>query len=173
MKNEGLVLYKLIILYMLKRSNYPLTVSQISQFILGFNSSAFFDLQIGLNELVASDFIHPNTERNHTFYELTEQGLEAVNRFEFKIDDKIKLAILNYLKDQKIELRNESAISSDYYPSGNEFIVKCSIKEKKQTLLEIKLAVPTKEQAIHICDTWKDKNEEIYQYLITEIWQES
>ena len=47
--------------------------------------NAFFDLQIGLNELVASDFIHPNTERNHTFYELTEQGLEAVNRFEFKI----------------------------------------------------------------------------------------
>lgn len=173
MTNEGLVLYKLIILYMLKRSNYPLTVSQISQFILSFNSTAYFDLQIGLNELVNSEFIKPNVERNHTFYELTEQGLEAVNRFEFKIEDSIKTEILNYLKDQKIELRNESAISSDYFPSGNEFLVKCSIKERKQTLLEIKIAVPTKEQAIHICDTWKDKNEEIYQYLMTEIWQDT
>ena len=171
MTSEGLVLYKLIILYMLDRVEFPLTVSQISQFILDFNSTAFFDLQIALNEMVESDFIKPRTERNHTLYEITEQGEEAVERFEFKIDDSIKMDILNYLRDQKIELRNESAISSDYYPSGKEYIAQCSIKEKNQTLLEIKISVPTQEQAIHICDSWKDKNEEIYQYLITEIWQ--
>ena len=80
---------------------------------------------------------------------------------------------MNYLKEQKIELRNESAISSDYYPSNNnEYIAQCSIKERNQTLLEIKITVPTQEQAIHICDSWKEKNEEIYQYLITQIWQD-
>ncbi len=173
MTNEGLVLYKLMVLYMLERVDFPLTVSQISQFILDFNPSAFFDLQIALNELVDNDFIKPRTERNHTLYEITEQGKEAVELFEFKIADSIKMDILNYLRDQKIELRNESAISSDYYPSGKEYIAQCSIKERNQTLLEIKISVPTQEQAIHICDSWKDKNEEIYQYLITEIWQES
>ena len=173
MTSEGLVLYKLMILYMLDRVDFPLTNSQISDFILGFNTSAALHLQIALNELADNDFIKPRTERNHTLYEITEQGKEAVELFEFKIADSIKMDILNYLKEQKIELRNESAISSDYYPSGNEYIAQCSIKERNQTLLEIKISVPTKDQAIHICDSWREKNEEIYQYLISEIWQES
>lgn len=172
MTSEGLVLYKLMVLYMLDRVDFPLTTSQISDFILEFNSSAALHLQIALSELVDNDFIKSRTERTHTLYEITEQGKEAVELFEFKIADSIKMDILSYLKEQKIELRNESAISSDYYPSGNEYIAQCSIKERSQTLLEIKISVPTKEQAIHICDSWHEKNEEIYQYLITQIWQE-
>lgn len=172
MTSEGLMLYKLMILYMLNRVDFPLTTSQISQFILDKGYTNYFNLQIAQNELVENDFIKPNYERNHALYEITEQGKEAIELFEFKISDAIKMDILNYLKEQKIELRNESAISSDYYPSNNEYIAQCSIKERNQTLLEIKITVPTQDQAIHICDSWKQKNEEIYQYLIATVWQQ-
>ncbi|MGN0495010.1 MAG: DUF4364 family protein [Lachnospiraceae bacterium] len=173
MANDTFMLYKLMILYMLDRVDFPLTESQISQFILDKGYTNYFNLQIAINELCEIDFIRPNIERNHSLYEITEQGKEAIELFEFKISDPIKLDILKYLKEQKIELRNESAISSDYYPSNNnEYIAQCSIKERNQTLLEIKITVPTQEQAIHICDSWKEKNEEIYQYLITQIWQD-
>lgn len=172
MLNEGLVLYKLMILYMLDRVDFPLTSSQISQFILDKGYTTYFNLQISINELIENDFIKPTIERSHALYEITEQGKEAIELFEFKISDAIKLDILNYLKEQKIELRNESAISADYYPSNNEYIAQCSIKERNQTLLEIKLAVPTQEQAVHICDSWRDKSEEIYQYLIQKVWQD-
>lgn len=172
MSSDTFMLYKLMILYMLDRVDFPLTESQISQFILDQGYTNYFNLRIAINELVEIDFIRPTQERNHSLYEITEQGKEAIELFEFKISDPIKLDILNYLKEQKIELRNESLISSDYYPSNNEYIAQCSIKERNQTLLEIKIAVPTQEQAIHICDSWKEKNEEIYQYLITQVWQE-
>mgnify|MGYP004496646929 CR=1 FL=1 len=171
MSSDTFMLYKLMILYMLDRVDFPLTESQISQFVLDKGYTNYFNLQIAIKELVEIDFIRPTPERNHSLYEITEQGKEAIELFEFKISDPIKLDILNYLKDQKIELRNESLISSDYYPSNNEYIAQCSIKERNQTLLEIKIAVPTQEQAIHICDSWKEKNEEIYQYLITQVWQ--
>ena len=171
MSSDTFMLYKLMILYMLDRVDIPLTESQISQFVLDKGYTNYFNLQIAIKELVEIDFIRPTPERNHSLYEITEQGKEAIELFEFKISDPIKLDILNYLKDQKIELRNESLISSDYYPSNNEYIAQCSIKERNQTLLEIKIAVPTQEQAIHICDSWKEKNEEIYQYLITQVWQ--
>ncbi len=171
MTTEGFVLYKLMILYMLDRVDFPLTNSQISQFILGKEYTSYFNLQIAINELIENDFIKLSVERNHSLYEITEQGKEAIQLFEFKISDAIKLDILTYLKEQKIELRNESAISSDYYPSNNEYIAQCSIKERNQTLLEIKLAVPTQEQAIQVCDSWREKSEKIYQYLIQEIWQ--
>lgn len=172
MTNDSLMLYKLMILYMLDRVDFPLTESQISQFILENNYTTYFNLQITIKELTEIDFIRPTLERNHSLYEITEQGKEAIEIFEFKISDPVKLDILKYLKEQKIELRNESAISSDYYPSNNEYIAQCSIKERNQTLLEIKISVPTQEQAIHICDSWKEKNEEIYQYLITKVWQD-
>lgn len=170
MTDDGLILYKLIILYMLDRVDFPLTGSQISQFILDKGYTDYFTLQVAINDLNEMDFIKPTAERNHTLYEITEQGKEAVELFEFKINYPIKMDILNYLKEQKIELRNESAIYSDYYPSNNEYVAQCSIKERNQTLLEIKITVPTQDQAIHICDSWRDKNEEIYQYLITEMW---
>ncbi len=172
MANDTFMLYKLMILYMLDRVDFPLTEAQISQFILDKGYTSYFNLQIVISELTEIDFIRPTKERNHSLYEITEQGKEAIELFEFKISDPVKLDILNYLKEQKIELRNESAISSDYYPSNNEYIAQCSIKERNQTLLEIKLTVPTQEQAIHICDSWREKSEEIYQYLITQVWQD-
>ena len=84
MTSEGFVLYKLIILYMLNRVDFPLSVSQISQFILELNSNAFFDLQIALNEMVENDYIKPHTKRNHTIYEITEQGMETIKLLDFK-----------------------------------------------------------------------------------------
>ncbi|MDE5778753.1 MAG: DUF4364 family protein [Lachnospiraceae bacterium] len=170
MTSEAILLYKLMILYMLNRVDFPLTGAQISQFILDRGYTNYFTLQLSLNELIENDFIKPTLERNHSLYEITEQGKEAVELFEFKVSDSIKIDILDYLKEQKIELRNESAISADYYPLNNEYVTQLSIKERNQTLLEIKLMVPTKEQAIHICDSWQDKSEEIYTYLITQVW---
>lgn len=170
MTSEAILLYKLMILYMLDRVDFPLTGAQISQFILDRGYTNYFTLQLSLNELIENDFIKPTLERNHSLYEITEQGKEAVELFEFKVSDSIKIDILDYLKEQKIELRNESAISADYYPLNNEYVTQLSIKERNQTLLEIKLMVPTKEQAIHICDSWQDKSEEIYTYLITQVW---
>ena len=171
MTDEG-ILYKLMILYMLNRVNFPLTGSQISQFILNKKYTDYFNFQITINELIETDFIKPTVERNHSLYEITEQGKEAIELFEFQISDAIKMDIEDYLQEQKIELRNESAISSDYYPSNNEYIAQCSIKERNKTLLEIKLSVPTQEQAIHICDSWRNKSEDIYQYLVQEIWMD-
>ena len=172
MTSEGLMLYKLMILYMLNRVDFPLNDSHITKFILEKDYTNYINLHIALSELVDNDFIKATSERNHFLYEITEQGKEAVELFEFKISDPIKMDILNYLQEQKIELRNESAISSDYYPSNGEYIAQCSIKERNQTLLEIKISVPSQEQAAHICDAWREKNEEIYQYLISTVWQD-
>ena len=55
MTSEGLVLYKLMILYMLDRVDFPLTGSQISQFILDKGYTTYFNLQIALNELIEND----------------------------------------------------------------------------------------------------------------------
>ena len=48
---EPLALYKLIILYMLDKVNFPLTSAQISEFILEKEYTTFLTLQQAISEL--------------------------------------------------------------------------------------------------------------------------
>ena len=48
---ETFTLYKLIVLYMLDRVDFPLTTSQISEFILDKGYTTYFRLQSALAEL--------------------------------------------------------------------------------------------------------------------------
>lgn len=54
---EAFKLYKLIILYMLDKVDFPLTNSQISEFILNEGYTTYFKLQQALSELLDSGFI--------------------------------------------------------------------------------------------------------------------
>ena len=50
---EAFTLYKLIILYMLDKVDFPLTNSQISEFVLDKGYTDYFKLQQALSELAA------------------------------------------------------------------------------------------------------------------------
>ena len=50
MMTEALTLYKLMILYMLERVDFPLTNSQISEFILDKGYTNYFAVQQAVNE---------------------------------------------------------------------------------------------------------------------------
>ena len=49
---KSFTLYKLIILYMLNEVDFPLTNSQISEFILDEGYTNYFKLQLALSELL-------------------------------------------------------------------------------------------------------------------------
>ena len=51
---DSFALYKLIILYMLKKVDFPLTTAQISEFILDKGYTSFFKLQETLSEMLES-----------------------------------------------------------------------------------------------------------------------
>ena len=57
---EAFTLYKLIILYMLDKVDFPLTNSQISEFVLDKGYTDYFKLQQALSELADGGLI-PNT----------------------------------------------------------------------------------------------------------------
>ena len=61
---ETFTLYKLIILYMLNKVDFPLTTAQISEFILDKGYTTFFKLQSTLSEMIESDLIVSETTHN-------------------------------------------------------------------------------------------------------------
>ena len=170
--SEPSTLYKLIILYMLKRIDFSLTNAQISSFILDQGYTNYFTLQSVLSELTESQLIHMETIQNTSFYTITQEGENTLGFFENNISRAIRDDIDHFLKENKLELRNEVAVIADYYRNtAGEFSVRCRVREKESDLIDLTLTVPDETQAKAICQHWKKKCQDVYAYLMKELMQ--
>jgi len=168
---EALMLYKLIILYMLDRTDYTMTNSLISDFVVGKGYTTLFNLHEVLSELIDNHFISTQTIRDTIHYKITDSGEEALSYFENHLSLEIKQEILDYLTQEKISVKNESEIYADYYyKDANWYTVECVIKDRKETLMDLKFDVPGKSQAETICNNWRSKSSGIYDYLVNQLW---
>lgn len=171
MTQDPLTLYKLIVLYMLDMVNFPMTKSQIGDFMLGKEYTRFLTLQQVLAELEETAMISSKTKGNRTYLSITEEGKSTLNFFENRISNEIKEDIQNYINENKWDMKNEVSITSQYYKStGSEYVAELAAKEKGTDLVYIKLSVPTEAAATAICDNWQTKNQEIYKYLTEQLF---
>ena len=168
---EPLTLYKLIVLYMLDRVNFPLTKAQVADFITGKEYTNFLTLQQAISELIDAGLIVADSIRNRTHLSITKDGQETLSFFENRISSAIKADINTFFNENELELRNEVSVLADYYKStSGEFEAHLIAKDKNINLVEITMSVPVEETAAAICDNWQKKNEEIYQYLIEQLF---
>ena len=159
--SEAFTLYKLIVLYMLEKVDFPLTNGQISEFILEKGYTSYFTLQQAISEMVTAGFIREESTHNRTLYHLTEEGSETIQFFKSNISPAIR-------KD--VELKNEVSVKADYYPnSANEYSVRCQIFESGSTLLDLTVSVPTEEEAISVTNNWGKRNQEIYAQIMANL----
>lgn len=166
MNQEPLTLYKLIVLYLLDQVTFPLSKTQIGDFILEKEYTSFLTLQQVLNELVETGLASAKTLVNRTHLQITNEGKATLSYFGNRVSDAIKSDVRDYLKRNELEMRNESSIQGNYYKAVNgEYETELTAVDKDVNLVTIRLSVPTEELAISICDNWQKKNKEIYQYL--------
>lgn len=169
--SDPLTLYKLIVLYMLNRVSFPLTAAQISDFILTREYTNFLTLQQVIRELTDTGLVDARTVRNRTQLLLTKDGKQTLDFFFQQISASIRQEIDEYLKENEMELRNEVSILADYYKStSGEYEAHLKAKEGNVTLVDLIISVPVEETAAAICDNWQKKNQEIYQYLIEQLF---
>ena len=170
MNEEPDMMYKLMILYMLDKVNFPLSNSQISSFVLGREYTTYFTLQNTLNTLIDDNFIHAAIYKNSTQYSLTESGKYAIDQFASKLSSSIKEDIDTYLTDNKYDFRCEINTITNYYQSGfGDYIAECKVNEGNASLIEIKLSVPSEEDAKIICNKWQNNNQDIYEYIMHKL----
>ena len=74
MASQYLTLYKMIVLYMLNRSDVTLSKSQIYDFILENEYTTFLTLQEVFGEMRDQKLVVEKTSRNRTYLELTDEG---------------------------------------------------------------------------------------------------
>ena len=166
----SLTLYKLIVLYMLRRIEFSMTLSQISDFVLGKGYTDYFTLVTSLGELEDAGLVHTETIRNSTYYTITPEGEETVGYFGNRISPELREDIVRYLKENRVRLRNETAVQSDYSRlASGEYEVRCRIREYEKVMIDLRMTVPEKAQAQTMADRWKTKSDDVYVYLMQEL----
>lgn len=171
MNTEALTLYKLIILYMLNKVDFPLTKAQVGDFIFEKEYTNFLTLQQAIAELIDSKMIAAKPIGNRTHLLITEEGVSTLSFFGNRISDAIKDDVKQYMHDHELTLRNEVSILTNYYKStSGDYEAHLSAKEKDEELIHLMLSVPTEDTAAAVCDNWQKYNQEIYQYLISKLF---
>ena len=108
----------------------------------------------------------PDLFTNH----LTEEGSETIQFFINKLSPAIRDDIDAFFKEHKYELKNDVSVKADYFPNANqEFSVRCQIIENNASLMELVLTVPSEHEAEAITNNWRQKNEEIYAFLMKNL----
>ncbi len=164
---ETQTLYKLIILYMLDKVNFPLSNAQLSEFILEKEYTDYFTLQQVVSDLVETKLIQMEAVRNTSLYRITESGQDTLAYFGNKISSSIQADIDVFLAEHKYELRNAISTPADYYrTTSGEYAARCRVLEKDSVLIDLTLTVPLETQAEAICNHWQEKSQEVYAAII-------
>lgn len=171
MLQEPLTLYKLILLYLLKRAAVPLSKIRVCDFILEKGYTNYIILNQAIGELLDAGMIIERQINERSHFSLTEEGAQTLAFFQGNISDITKKEINTYLRENRLEVITELSVTANYDRSSTgEFEAHLLAKEKGIPLVEITLSVPTEETAASICRNWREKNEEIYQFLVGELF---
>lgn len=164
---EPFTIYKLTILNMLDKVDFPLSNTQLTNFFLEHEYTDYFRVQQVISDLLDAELMRTESTHNNTHYYITAAGKETLNLLKDKISDAIERDIMKYFEANRLELRNDNSIIADYYRTPNhDFAVRCQYRQRDTNLIDLTLTVQTKEQAEAICNNWKKQNEDVYCYLM-------
>ena len=163
-------LHKLMVLYMLKRVNFPMSTAQLWQYFRGkeyMSEDEFGHLMNGLRD---ANLIRSEELNNVLRHELTKEGDEALFYFTADIAESLKKDMEDYIAVNRMKARNETGIATGYEPSGDGgYYVHLKIREEKTVLFEMRLAVPDKEQAETLSAHLQDNAQAIYAFVMKKL----
>ncbi len=170
MITEPLTLYKLMILYLLKTVNYPLTNNQLSGFFLDYEYTTYFTLQQAISDLNDAGLIKTHQSKKSTRYEITQEGSNTIELFGNDISSGAVEDMNRFLKENKMKLRQESSNYTDYYETETgDYIVHAEVREENNILYALDINVPDKDSAERMCAKWGEKNQEIYAFVVKNL----
>ena len=110
-------IYKMTVLTMLDKVDFPLSNTQLSNFFLEQNYTDYFTVQQVISGLLDSELIRFESTHNNTQYHITPLGKETLKYFADKITPAIEADITAYFEKNKMQLKEENAVIADFYRS--------------------------------------------------------
>jgi len=170
MKPEARMLYKLIILYFLDKVDFPISNTQLTNFMLDKEYAHYFNIQESFNDLLDDEYVHSDKINNNHVYLITETGHEALSFFGSTLSPTIKDDIDAFIQENEYALREEVSTFADYHMlRNNEYVTRLQVWERGKTIIDLNLNVSSEESANMICKNWRLKSSDIYAFVLTNL----
>ena len=171
MSSSPLAVYKLIILYLLDRTDGEIAMDRLSSFLLEKGYVNFVSLLSTYAEIEESGLVRSRVSGDRCFYRITPEGRQTLAMFRTDLSHAIRQQADGFLRAEGAALRGDQSVRADCVPAENGmYNAVLKVLEQGSPVLEIRIQVPDKSLAEEICRKWPVKNETIYNSLIENLF---
>lgn len=164
---------KILILFLLKNINYPLTITNISDILIRYGQANYFDITDGLEELVSNFFAEKiENEDGVTHYHPTGQGIKFAEELYSLLPSSVREKTMRSALKTLSNIKRESQIITDLQKTDYGYLVNCQIKDEELDIFKFSLYVPNDIQAHIVQKNFKNNPEYIYKSLIELLTKE-
>ncbi len=161
---------KLSILYLLDEAKGPVSVSLLSEYILGKNGMDYFSFIKILHELYDDDFIGKESEKARTLYYLCPEGVNAMEYYRADVPLFEKEKAKKFLDEHSGEIADMRQVLCDHSKNRDgSYTLRLQLRKDRKLMADMYLRTDNMAKADIACRNWKERAGEIYGALLDEL----
>ncbi len=161
---------KVLILYVMARVNYPVTVQQIYELCYQDECLSYFDVCEAVPELEESDHL---LKLEGDCYEITEKGKANGALTQDSIAFSVRQRAENAVNKFNRQIRRSSYVKTQVLPRENgDCSVIMSLDDELGNLMTLELMAPDQRQAVRLTRLFEKKAEIIYNLTMTALLED-
>ena len=161
---------KVLILYVMARSEYPLTVQEIYELCYQDDCLSYFDVCTGIPEMVKSGHLQ---ERADGKYEITEKGREdgalTADSIAFTVKQRAESAVARYNRQMRRSSYVRTQISQR---DKGDYSVVLVLDDDGGNIMTLEMMAPDRTQAVRLSKLMEQKAEFLYDLTLTALLDE-
>ena len=161
---------KVLILYVMARSNYPMTGQEIYEVCYQDDCLSYFDVCTAIPEMVKSGHLEEVQEGK---YKITEKGREHGELTEDSIAFTVKQLAENAVSRFNRQIRRSIYVKTQVVSrEEGDCSVILSLDDDMGNLMTLELQAPDSRQATRLSKLFERKAENVYNLIMTELLDE-
>ncbi len=161
---------KILILFIMARVKYPVTIQQIYELCYQDDSLSYFDVCTAVPEMAASGHLQ---ETEDSCYVITEKGREDGETTKDDIAFTVKQNAENAIDRFNRQVHRSSFVKTRIEPRENgDYSVIMQLDDALGTLMTMELTAPDSRQAVRLSRLLEKKAEAVYNLTMAELLDE-
>lgn len=164
---------KIFILFLIRKMDMPVGSIPLVKIILENRFMNYFYFQQYLSELLEEGLLSIRDEQGGQYYQITDKGVRVLDMFQSMLPAGLKKRVEESIRSIRKNARMETYITADYIADDeNTYSVICKVRENDFSLMEVKLAAGSREEARNICRNWTNSTQQIYSEILDALMKE-
>lgn len=165
---------KVLILYILNKISNGILEDGLYKIISSINDINYFYFKEVLTDLLDSKLVGIFTkEEEESVLKITTDGINSLSLTLDILPGILKLKADNVFEEEFSSITDETSIIAEFIPrSENDYIIKCKVIEKNETIFEVKTFAGSRDRAKKIVDNWNKNAAKIYPKMLDILLEE-